>query len=119
MSIRKTERQLSQPSTGGPEPLEPGQRQHLAAALAGLVPDWSVELQYDVLGEATIVILPDDPDDDICPTLIVHADESAFHLEELCGDDYRKLGSYWGWADVPRAVRIRLIWEMQIPATRH
>jgi hypothetical protein len=83
MSIRQTERRPSLPSTGGPEPLEPGQRQHLAAALAGLVPNWSVEPQYDVLGEAPIVILPDDPDDDISPTLIVHADESAFHLNWL------------------------------------
>ena len=72
-----------------------------------------------MLGEATIVVLADDPDDDICPTLIVYANESAFHLEELCGDDYRQLGAYWGWADVLRAVRIRLIWEMPIPATRH
>jgi hypothetical protein len=94
-------------------------RQHLAGALADLAPNWSVELQYDVLGETTIVVLADDGGDDICPTLIVYADESAFHLEELCGDDYRKLGAYLGWADVLRAVRIRLIWEMPIPATRH
>ena len=51
MSIRQTERRPSQPLTGGPEPLEPGQRQHLAGALADLVPNWSVELQYDVRGE--------------------------------------------------------------------
>ena len=61
MSIRQPERRPSQPFTGGPEPLEPGQRLHLA----GLVPNWSVELHCDVLGEATIVVLPDDPDDDI------------------------------------------------------
>jgi hypothetical protein len=119
MSIRQPERRPSHPFTGGPEPLEPGQRLHLAGALAGLVPNWSVELHCDVLGEATIVVPPDDPDDDICPTLIVYADKSAFHLEELCGEDYRKLGVYRGWADVLRAVRIRLIWEMPIPATRH
>ena len=65
MPIRHPERRPSRPFTGGPEPLEPGQRQHLAGALAGLVPNWSVELHCDVLGEATIVVLPEDPDDDI------------------------------------------------------
>ena len=67
MSIRQTERRPSQPfRMAAQEPLEPGQCQHLAGALAGLV--------AELVGQSFIAmsllrqqssILPDDPDDDI------------------------------------------------------
>ena len=119
MLIRQTEDRLSLSSTSSPERLGPGQRQHLATAVAGLGSMWSVELHYDVHGKASIVVLPEDLDDVIGPTLIVHADQSSFHLEELCGDAYRTLGKHHVWEDVLRAVRIRLIWEMAFSMTLH
>jgi hypothetical protein len=119
MLIRQIENRRSQPPTSHPTPLEPRQCEHLAAVVAELGPNWSVELHDDIPGKETIVILPDDPDEAIGPTLIIHADESAFHLEELDGDAFRKLGEHLVWADVLRAVRIRLVWEMPFPTTRH
>jgi len=119
MLIRQTYDQLSVPAAGSLEPLGPGQRQHLAAVVAGLGPTWSVELHYDMFGKATLVVLPEDLDDVIGPTLIIHADQSAFHVEELCGEAYRKLGEHRAWADVLRAVRVRLIWEMTFSTTLH
>jgi len=83
--------------------------------VAELAPDWLVELQYDVLGQAIIVILPENLDGAIGPTLFVRVDEPAFHLEERSRDAYRKLGEYRAWDEVLRAVRIRLIWEMPFP----
>jgi hypothetical protein len=99
--------------------LGPTQCQHLAAVVAELRPEWSVELHHDVLGKPVIVILPDDLNDPIDPTLSVHRDDAAFHLEELSGDTYRKLGKHRGWDDVLRAVRIRLIWDTQLPTQVH
>src|SRR5208337_3883056 len=112
MLITQIQNRRSQPPTSRPKPLEPGQCEHLAAVVAELGPNWSVELHDDIPGKATIVILPADLDAAIGPTLIIHADESAFHLEELDRDAYRKLGEHPVWADVLRAVRIRLMWEM-------
>lgn len=119
MLSRQVEDRRSQPPTSRPAPLGPGQREHLAAVVAALGPTWSVELHDDVPGEATIVILPDDLDLAIGPTLVIHADASAFRLEELDGDTCRKLGDHQAWADVLRAVRIRLAWETSFLTTLH
>jgi hypothetical protein len=85
--------------------------------VAELTPDWSVELRHDVLGSATIVILPEDLDDANGPVLFVHREGPAFHFEELRWGRYRKLDEYQAWADVLRAVRIRLAWEAPFPTT--
>ena len=84
-----------------------------------LTPDWSVELHYCAVGEPLIVILPDDLDDPAGSSIIVRRDEEIFHLEELCGDTYRKLGEHRRWPDVLRAVRARLIWDLPFPPARH
>lgn len=117
MWIGQTADRQIQPATGRPEPLGPGQREHLAALVAELMPDWSVELRHDVLGSATIVIVPEDLDDANGPILFVHREASAFHFEELRWGRYRKLDEYQVWADVLRAVRIRLAWEAPFPTT--
>ncbi len=119
MLIRHVEVCLNQHSTPAHEPLGQQQCNHLAAVLAELVADWSVELHLDVLRKPMIVILPDNLDDAIGPTLAVHGDEIAFHLEELHWDTCRKIGVYREWGDVLHAVRIRLIWETSFITTLH
>ncbi len=95
------------------------QCEQLSAVIAELTPDWSAELHYCALGEPLIVILPDDLDDPAGTSIIVRRDDAMFHLEELYGDTYRKLGEHRRWPDVLRAVRARLIWDMPFPATLH
>jgi hypothetical protein len=102
-----------------PDTLGSRRRAQLAAALAGCAPNWSVELHYAEDGEPAIVVMPDDPDDIVGPTLIVHNSGSAFNLDELCSDQYRRLGEDLAWGDIVRAVRIRLIWEESLPTTLH
>jgi hypothetical protein len=117
--MRQIEGRRSQAPTSRPGFLGPRQCEHLAAVVAELGPNWSVELHDDIPGRATIVILPADLDEVIGPTLVIHADETAFHLEELDADAFRRLGKHLVWTDVLRAVRIRLVWEMPFPPTRH
>ncbi len=119
MLIRDAEDYLSHRPTCAHEPLGPEQCNRVAAAVVELLPDWSVELHHDELREPMIVIQPENLDDAIGPTLVVYRDETAFHLEELRWDTYRKLGDYRVWADVLRAVRVRLFWEMPLPPTLH
>jgi len=119
MLVRHVEDRLSRHSTPADEPLGQKQCSHLAATLAELVPDWSVELHHDVLRKPMIVILPENLDDAIGPTLVVYGDETAFHLEELRWDACRKLGDYRVWADVLRAVWVRLFWETPFAPTLH
>jgi hypothetical protein len=116
---RPIEGQPCQFLTFGPETLTLGHCHYLAAGLASLIRNWSIELHYDEHSDATIVIMPNDLDDAIFPTLIVRSDESAFHLEELFGEVYRELGEYRMWSDVLRAARIRLIWAGPSQTTLH
>src|ERR1700678_2590089 len=119
MLIRQLENDRSQAPASGAATLGADQCQHLAAVVAELWPDWTVELHRDMHGKPLIVILPDDLDNDVDPTIVVRRDAAVFHLEELSGDTYRKLGEHWLWSDVLRAVRTRLIWEMPFPPTLH
>jgi hypothetical protein len=119
MLIRHVEDYPSQQPTRTHEPLGQAQCNHLTAVIAELASDWSVELHLDVLRKPMIVILPETLDDAIGPTLVVYRDETAFHLEELRWDAYRKLGDYREWTDVLRAVWLRLFWEMPFAPTLH
>lgn len=105
------------PPVSGPEPLGQEQCRQVAAVVAELVSDWSVGLHQDILGNPTIVIVPQSLDDAAGPTLFVHREGATLHIEETRWGEYRKLDEYRLWADVLRAVRIRLIWEMPFPTT--
>jgi hypothetical protein len=119
MLMRQFEDNRSQAPTGGSATLRAQQCQHVAAVVAELRPDWSVELHDNPHGRTLIVILPDDLDSVVDPTIVVRGDDAVFHVEELCGDTYRKLGEHGRWGDVLRAVRRRLIWEMPFPPMLH
>ena len=107
------------PAAGCVAALGPRQCEHLAAVVAELGVTWSVELHDDAPGDATIIILPEDIDDPLDLTLFVHSVGPTFHLDELCGDTFRRLGAHRAWADVLRAVRIRLLGLMPVPPTLH
>lgn len=119
MLTRQIEDRRSEAPASGSATLRAKQCQHLAAVVAELRPDWSVELHHDVLGKPMIVVMPDDLDDPVGSTLVVRSAGEVFHFEELCGDTYRKLGEHWRWPDVLRAVRTRLLWEMPFPPMLH
>jgi hypothetical protein len=51
--------------------------------------------------------------------LIVSTTGSAFLLDELRYDAYRRLCESLSWADILRTVQIKLIWEGPFPTTRH
>jgi hypothetical protein len=115
----RIDRRQGRPSAGLGAALGPRQCQHLAAVVAELGSSWSVELHDDAPGGATIMVLPVDVDDPFGVALFVHNVGSAFHVDELCGDNFRKLCELPVWTDVVRAVRIRLLGAMPVPLTLH
>ena len=119
MTTGHIENRLSRIPLYSPEPLGAVRCRDLAAIVAEVVPDWLVELHYDEYGKAALVVMPDDPDDVVGPTLIIYTSGSTFHLDELHCDAYHRLGEHRGWAEILRAVQIRLIWEMSFPTTLH
>jgi hypothetical protein len=117
MLIGLIESPRTQPHASSRPRLGPGQCGQLAAIVAELLPGCSAELHHDASGNATIVILPEHLDKARGPVLFVRSNGSMFHLEELRWGTCRKLDDYTAWADVLRAVRIRLVWEMPFPTT--
>jgi hypothetical protein len=119
MPIGHLEKRPHRPSAYRVELLGSERCQQLSGVIAGPAPDWSVELHYDENAKAALVIMPDDPDDPIAPTLIVSATGSGFQLDELRGDACRGVGENLSWADILRTVQIKLIWEGRFPLTLH
>ena len=105
--------------TNGPGHLTPQHCDQLRAALAGTVPNWWVELDYDENWNANIVIIADELDDGTFPTLIVRTDQTVFRLEELRGDAYRDLSEHRTWPGVLRAIQIKIFWAMSSSMTVH
>jgi hypothetical protein len=60
-----------------------------------------------------------DPDDAASPVLFVHREAAVFHLDELCGETFRKLGEHQAWVDLVRAVRSRLLGPIPNRQTLH
>jgi hypothetical protein len=97
-----------QPRLSPLEPLGPDHRSYLAAAVADIVPDWTVDLHAEGRADATITIMPEDGDDDLGPTLFVHCDGDTFHLDQLHGDAFSNLGAFGALSDVAHVLRGRL-----------
>ena len=92
-----------------PESLGADHLGHLACTVAATAPNWTVELYDEALGTATIIIMPEDADDEIGPTSFVHREGGAFCLDQLHWDSYSALGRFEDLGDVARAVRARLL----------
>ncbi len=104
----------------GNEPLGEERCQNLLTTIAELAPGWSVEFYDDKSGKPAVIILPDDPDDAVAfPFLAIRAGESTFLLEELRGTACQTLGEYREWAEVVRAVRLRMLFDMPISTMLH
>lgn len=102
------------------EPLDASHQFFLADAIAAAAPDWSVELYSDSPGTATIIILPDDADDEVGPTYFVHRDGDVLCLDQLHWDSYSSVGRFTDLDSVARVLRSKLLCaaSMAMPASR-
>jgi hypothetical protein len=91
------------------EPLGVTHQFYIADAIAGAAPDWSVELYSDMPGSGTIIIMPDDADDDIGPTYFVHREGHMLCLDQLHWDSYSSVGRFADIDGVARALCKRLL----------
>jgi hypothetical protein len=99
--------------------LTPARYQHVAALVDALAQAWSAELEHDVYGDATIIILSDDLDDDASPALILSSRDGVYCVEELQGDNFRQLGEYPAWQETIAAVSTWLRWVSSVPGALH
>jgi hypothetical protein len=91
------------------EPLGVTHQFYIADAIAGAAPDWCVEFYSDMPGTGTIIIMPDDADDDIGPTYFVHREGHMLCLDQLHWDSYSSVGRFADIGAVAQELRGRLL----------
>jgi hypothetical protein len=89
-----------------------------SAAVAGVAPDWTVELSAIFPDDASLVIMPDGADDLIGPTFIVYQDENAYRLDQFQWDVLTGLDTYTSLQDALKALVDRLARLEANPAAR-
>jgi hypothetical protein len=73
--------------------------------VAGVAPDWSVELNRAISGEPSLVIMPPGADDAIGPTLVIHPHGRGFRLDRFQWDEYAPVAEFVSLQAVIGAVR--------------
>lgn len=100
------------------EPLGINQQFHIADVIADAAPDWSVELYADMPGSGTIIVMPDEADDELGPTYFVHREGGHLCLDQLHWDRYSSVGRYRDIDAVARALRDQLLALRGLPTTQ-
>jgi hypothetical protein len=77
-------------------------------AIADLAPDWSIELHETPSGEASLMLMPEDADDEVGPTFVLRSDDGAFFLARYRWDRYSEVGEFYSLPDAMLAVRREL-----------
>jgi hypothetical protein len=78
------------------------------AAMAEAAPEWSVELQDICIGEATLVLLPEDGEDAMGPSFMVSRETYGFRVDQVHWDVVTEVGVFVSMSDVVDVLRLRL-----------
>ena len=95
-----------------PLALGPVQRAQVAGALSHFLPKWSVELTGGDGEAQSIVILPEDGEDETGPALVVSHNDGRYYIDAFQWDRYWTIGEYNEWPAVLREVRMTVAWEI-------
>ncbi len=76
--------------------------------LAEIAPEWSVELQGICAEEATLILLPDDGDDENGPSFVISRETYGFRLDQVHWDTMTEVGVFDSLTDVVSALRPRV-----------
>lgn len=98
--------------SSNPSALGPAQRAQVAAALWHFLPEWSVELTGGEGEAQSIVVLPEDGEDETGPALVVSHQNGCYFIDAFQWDDYWNIGEYKEWSDVLRRVQMTVAWEI-------
>src|SRR6266700_2437151 len=79
------------------------------AALLGVAPAWTAELNCASPDESTIVVLPPGANDLIGPAFVLHRTKGRVRLDQFQWDEYRKLGGFRTLEEALAALCARLL----------
>jgi hypothetical protein len=81
----------------------------LADAVASVAPNWSVELCHVFSEGAHLVIMPEDANDVLGPTLIIRHASDAYYLDQFHWDHYKELGTFTDISKLVSTVRMQIL----------
>ncbi len=119
MTVKRTS--LGIPQSVAPvraEPIGLSELRFVRDALAEFAPDWATELDGICSDEATLVIVPENGDDEVGPSFVVSRENYGYRLDQVHWDAIHDLGLFASLADIMAAVRRLLTDVMQRPAAR-
>lgn len=91
-----------------PASLDASDLAYAYGTIADLAPGWSMELHETLSGEASLMLMPEDADDEIGPTFVLRSDDGSFFLARYRWDSYSELGEFGSLPDAMRVVRREL-----------
>jgi hypothetical protein len=88
------------PVTLAAEPISARELKVVALMLADIAPAWSVELHGVSLEDSSLIVLPEDGEDENGPSFTISRDDYSLRLDQIHWDELTELGSFATLAEV-------------------
>ena len=82
------------------QPISTRELRAVALMLSEIAPDWSVELHGISLEDSSLIVLPEDGEDENGPSFAISRDGYALRLDQIHWDELTELGTYSTLAEV-------------------
>ncbi|MEA2740850.1 MAG: hypothetical protein QOH05_4157 [Acetobacteraceae bacterium] len=88
-------------------------------AMADVAPEWSVQLLGFCANETTLVVTPEDGDDETGPSFVISRETYGLRLDQVHWDVMTELGVFATLNDILDALRVRLAFcpGLEVPAS--
>ena len=82
------------PVTLAAQPISARELKVVALMLADIAPDWSVELHGISFEDSSLIVLPEDGEDENGPSFAISRDDYSLRLDQIHWDELTELGSF-------------------------
>jgi hypothetical protein len=89
-------------------PLGTADRAYVARAMAAIAPDWVVEMEGICAEDATLVVVPEDGEDETGPSFVISRETYGLRVDQVHWDGLTELGVFASLSDVVSALEARL-----------
>ena len=88
-------------------------------AMAEVAPDWAVELESLCGDETTLVLVPDDGDDQSGPSFVISREAYGLRVDQVHWDEVTEIGVFGSLTDVVEVLSLRLAFcvDNTVPAS--
>jgi hypothetical protein len=88
-------------------------------AMAEVAPDWAVALESTRVDETTLVLVPDDGDDQSGPSFVISREAYGLRVDQVHWDEVTEIGAFASLTDVVEVLSLRLAFcsDNTVPAS--